>query len=87
MDWAIVEKLAPSLAWPFVALVMFLIAIPIFYGRLGDLIKAILALRDLPKTLQDTMKEHEALTHKFREQIGSPTFQVGSLRSSLPATM
>lgn len=69
MDWTIVEKLGPSLAWPVVALIMFLIAVPVFYGRLGELIKAIFALHDLPKTLQDTIKEHERLTQAFKDQI------------------
>ncbi len=69
MDWSIVEKLAPALAWPLVALLMFFFALPILHGRLGDLIKAILALRDLPKTLQETIKEQERLTLAFKDQI------------------
>jgi hypothetical protein len=76
MDWVIVEKLSPSLAWPVVALIMFLIAVPVFYGRLGELIKAILALRDLPKTLQDTMKEQERLTEAFKDQITSANQEI-----------
>jgi chromosome segregation ATPase len=69
VDWSIIEKLAPSLAWPIVALIMFLIAVPVFYHRLGKLIEAILALRDLPRTLQESMKEHERLTLAFKDQF------------------
>jgi chromosome segregation ATPase len=71
VDWLIVEKLAPSLAWPIVALIMFLVAMPFIYKRFGKLIEAILALRDLPKTLQDSMKEHERLTLAIKEHFST----------------
>ncbi|NOU05393.1 MAG: hypothetical protein HOO99_04345 [Hyphomicrobiaceae bacterium] len=76
MDWTLVEKLAHSVAWSLVALLMFLVALPVLHGRLGDLIKAVLASRDLPKTLQETIKEQERLPLAFKEQIANAKFEI-----------
>jgi len=64
MDWSIVERLAPSLAWP----VVFLIALPFVIWKLDELIASIRDARALSEQLPEFMssvKEFDKISDKI----------------------
>lgn len=88
MEWvSVVEKLAPALAWPVVALAMFLIAIPVLHRKLGELIKAIIAIHELPKTLKETMSEHALLTKSIKDDMKTVNTDVETSISRVQAVV
>jgi hypothetical protein len=76
VDWALVERLAPHLAWPTVALLMFLLALIVLGRKLVTVAESLIALRKLPEVLGE-------ISMRFNEGASKMSSQTSSLVSVL----
>ncbi len=72
MDWALVEKLAPHLAWPAVSLIMFVIVVAILGHKLLTVAESLIALRKLPEVLGE-------ISARFNDGAAKMSTQTSSL--------
>lgn len=83
LDFSLVERLSPYLAWPIAALLMFVIAAPLIYLKLGDISKAILAVKELPANLSRTLQEFQVLADAVSRETKALTDQVDLLATRM----
>jgi hypothetical protein len=71
MDWALIERLSPHLAWPTVALLMFVIALLVLGRKLVTVAESLLALRRLPEVLGEISSRFNDGASKMSSQTNS----------------
>jgi hypothetical protein len=81
------ERLIPHLAWPMVALVMFLLALPVIYLKLSDISRAILMLKEMPGSLAGTLKEFQTLASEVSRETKVIAEQVEGLQGKIASSL
>ena len=87
MTIEIIEKLAPHLAWPIAALLMFCIAAPIVNQKLAQILKAIDELKAMPSSLNKTITDFQPVANEFTSQTKSIQSQIDDLQKNIRDTL
>lgn len=87
MDLASVERLAPSLAWPIITLIIFLIALPVLSRKLDLIAKALADLREAPEALTKTLERFQPTARAIADESQVTHSQLQALQERMSSVI